>query len=242
MVSQTSAPGHRPSYAPAPVDPVELAEALRPFGESRMLPRAAYTDPAVFDWERRNFLGGGWVCLARGAQLPAPGAQLAVGTGSGGVLLARGEDGVVRAFANTCRHRGHELLPCGSSAIGKAIVCPYHNWAYELSGELRGAPGFRDAPGFSPAAWPLRQVPAVEWHGLVLADCSGGTAGPLPLAALEEIVHVGVRARGARAARLRPGLRGRLLGPDQPAGLGRLRVGAARAGLPSRLPRAAGTG
>ncbi len=55
-------------------------------------------------------------------------------------------------------------------------------------------------------------------------------------------VHLGVRARGARAARLRPGLRRRLLGPDQPAGLGRLRVGAARAGLAARLPRAAGTG
>lgn len=57
MVSQTSAPGHLPGYPPAPVDPGQLAEALRPFGESRMLPRAAYTDPAVFEWERRNFLG-----------------------------------------------------------------------------------------------------------------------------------------------------------------------------------------
>ena len=55
-------------------------------------------------------------------------------------------------------------------------------------------------------------------------------------------VHVGVRARGGRAARVRPGLRRRLLGPDQPAGLGRLRVGAARAGLATRLPRTAGTG
>src|SRR4029077_14370685 len=74
------------------------------------------------------------------------------------------------------------------SATGKAIVCPYHNWAYELSGELRGAPGFRDTPGFSTAAWPLRQMPAVEWHGLVFIDGSGGAAGPLPLAALGEIV------------------------------------------------------
>jgi glycine betaine catabolism A len=107
MVSQANGPGHSPAYPSAPVDPGELAEALRPFGESRMLPRAAYTDPAVFEWERRNFLGGGWMCAARGAQLPAPGAQLAVSIGSGGVLLTRGQDGVVRAFANTCRHRGH---------------------------------------------------------------------------------------------------------------------------------------
>ena len=70
MVSQTSAPGHLPGYPPAPVDPEELAEALRPFGESRMLPRAAYTDPAVFEWERRNFLGGSWMCARAAPSSP----------------------------------------------------------------------------------------------------------------------------------------------------------------------------
>src|SRR5271167_2069963 len=176
------------AFPPAPVDPAALATALLPFGESRMLPPAAYTSAEVFDWERRHFFGGGWTCAAHGSRLPGIGDQLAVETGNGGALLVRGEDGVVRAFANTCRHRGHELLPCGSSATGKAIVCPYHAWAYELSGDLRGAPGFRDTPGFNPAAWPLRQMPAVEWHGLVFIDGSGGAAGPLPLAALEGIV------------------------------------------------------
>src|SRR5260370_24513620 len=125
-------PGRPPAYPPAPVDPGELAQALRPFGASRMLPRAAYTDPAVFEWERRNFLGGGWVCVARGAHLPAPGAQLAVGTGSGGALLTRGADRGGRAFANTCRHRGHQLLPCGPPAPREALRRPPHPLADEL--------------------------------------------------------------------------------------------------------------
>ena len=81
-----------------------------------MLPRAAYTDPAVFGWEQRHFFGGGWMCVARSEQLPQPGDQRAEATGQGGVLLVRGEDGELRAFANSCRHRGHELLPCGQSA------------------------------------------------------------------------------------------------------------------------------
>ena len=167
------------------MDPGELAQTLRPFGESRMLPRAAYTDAAVFEWERRHFFGGGWMCVARADQLPSAGSQLAADTGNGGVLLTRGEDGMVRAFANTCRHRGHELLPCGSAASAKAIVCPYHSWAYSLSGELRGAPGFR---GLDAAAWSLAPLPAAEWHDLVFVDGSGGAAGALPLAALESIV------------------------------------------------------
>ena len=151
-----------------------------------MLPPRRVHDPAeVFAWERRHFLGGGWTCVAHGAAAARAGRQLAVDTGSGGVLLIRGEDGVVRAFANTCRHRGHELLPCGSIGHREGHRLPVPLWAYELSGELRGAPGFRDAPGFDPAAWSLRQLPAVEWHGLVFVDGSGGAAGPLPLAALE---------------------------------------------------------
>jgi len=176
------------AFPPAPIDPAALATALRPFGESRMLPPAAYTSAAVFDWERRHFFGGGWTCAAHGSRLPAAGDQLAVETGNGGALLVRGEDGQVRAFANTCRHRGHQLLPCGSSASAKAIVCPYHSWTYSLAGELRGAPGYREVPGFDTAAWPLVPLPAVEWHGLVFVDGSGGAAGPLPLAGLESIV------------------------------------------------------
>jgi Rieske 2Fe-2S family protein len=171
--------------SPAPLDSGQLAAALRPFGESRMLPPAAYTSAEVFAWERRHFFGGGWTCAAHAARLPNPGDQLAVDTGNGGALLVRGDDGVVRAFANTCRHRGHELLPCGSAATAKAIICPYHSWAYSLSGQLRGAPGYRD---LAPRDWSLAELPAAEWHGLIFIDASGGAAGPLPLSGLGPLV------------------------------------------------------
>ncbi len=156
-----------------------------------MLPPAAYTSAEVFAWERRHFFGGGWTCAGHASRLPAPGDQLAVETGAGGAVIVRGEDGTIRAFANTCRHRGHELLPCASDAKArntvnaKAIVCPYHSWAYSLRGELRGAPGYR---GLAAADWSLRELPAAEWHGLIFVDGSGGTAGPLPLAGLDELV------------------------------------------------------
>ena len=151
-----------------------------------MLPPAAYTSAEVFAWERRHFFGAGWTCAGHSARLPSPGDQLAVATGAGGALIVRGEDGTVRAFANTCRHRGHELLPCGGGTVhAKAIVCPYHSWAYSLSGELRGAPGYRD---LAAKDWSLRELPAAEWHGLIFVDGSGGAAGPLPLAKLDPIV------------------------------------------------------
>ena len=176
-------------FSAVPLDAAQLAAALRPFGESRMLPPGAYTSAEVFAWEREHFFGGGWTCAGHAARLPAAGDQLAVetGDGPGGAVIVRGEDGVIRAFANTCRHRGHELLPCseGGAVNAKAIVCPYHSWAFSLNGELLGAPGYR---GLAPGEWSLRELPAAEWHGLVFVDGSGGAAGPLPLSGLDEIV------------------------------------------------------
>jgi Rieske 2Fe-2S family protein len=127
--------------------------------------------------------------VGRSDQAPRPGDQWAEAVGEGSVLLVRGEDGVLRAFANTCRHRGHELLPCGAASQAKVIICPYHGWTYALDGGLQAAAGFKNKPGFEAAKWGLVELPAREWHGLVFVDGSG-TAGPLgdSLAALDEIV------------------------------------------------------
>ncbi len=166
------------SYPHAPLDPAGLADAVMPFGESRMLPSAAYTDPDVFGWEQRHFFGGGWTCTGFSAELASPGDQRAERLGAGSVLLTRDDRGALHAFANFCRHRGHELLPCGSATKRPAVVCPYHSWAYALTGELRAATGFKGEPGFADADWGLVELPAAEWHGLIFVDGSG-QAGPL---------------------------------------------------------------
>jgi Rieske 2Fe-2S family protein len=183
MVSQAGRPA-------APVDPAGLAAALRPFGSSTMLPRAAYVDPAVFAWEQQNFFGGGWTCVGFSALVAGPGDQRAEPAGDGSVLLARDDDGVLRAFANTCRHRGHELLAAGESAQRNAIICPYHSWTYALDGGLRFASGFQGRDGFERSDWGLAELPVAEWHGLIFVDGSGGAAGSLAqaLSELEPVI------------------------------------------------------
>ncbi len=173
----------------APLDRAELERALLPFGHSRMLPRAAYVDPAVFDWERRHFFDRDWLCVGRSEDMAEPGDQRAESLGSAGVLLTRGQDGALRAFANVCSHRGHELLPCGSSARHGRVICPYHSWSYTLEGEVWTAPGFKDLEGFEPAEHGLTELPCTEWHGLIFVDGSG-EAHPLgsSMATLEELV------------------------------------------------------
>ena len=195
MVSQAGSPAGTPAvrYPAAPVDPAGLAAALRPFGTSTMLPRAAYVDPAVFAWEQQNFFGGGWTCVGFSSLVAQPGDQRAEPAGAAGVLLTRDDDGILHAFANTCRHRGHELLPVGESAQRNAIICPYHSWTYALDGALRFASGFQRGEGFDGfdrSAWSLAELPVAEWHGLIFVDGSGGAAGPLAaaLAELEPVI------------------------------------------------------
>jgi glycine betaine catabolism A len=178
------------STAAAP--PLELAglgEALRPFGRSRMLPREAYTSERVLAFELERLFAGSWVCVARAEDLPNRGDQRAVRIGEVGVLVVRDGDGALRAFANVCRHRGHELLPTGASASARSVVCPYHAWSYRLDGSLRAAPGMRDAPGFQPPEHGLAGLPLEEWHGFVMVNASGD-APPLRrhLGAIDELV------------------------------------------------------
>ncbi len=142
-----------------------------------MLPRAAYVDPEVFAWEQKHFFAGGWACVGFSAELASPGDQRAEPMGTGSVLLTRDDAGTVRAFANTCRHRGHELLPCGTAVQRGAVICPYHSWTFGLNGELRAAAGFKGQPGFDDSAWGLVELPAAEWQGLIFVDGSG-TAAP----------------------------------------------------------------
>ena len=182
----------------APVDPVALEAVLRPFGESLTLPAAAYTGRDVFDWERRHLFAGAWACLGRadevragevragevrggevrGGEVRGGAGQRALTVGGIGVLLTFAEDGV-RAFANVCRHRGHELLPDGGAAERAAVVCPYHGWAYRPDGTLSTATAMRGVPGFDPARYGLVELPAVTWEGWLFVNADAGAA-PFP--------------------------------------------------------------
>jgi Rieske 2Fe-2S family protein len=92
--------------------------------------------------------------------------------GDYGVLFTRDKSGELRAFENACRHRGHELLPCGASQQARAIVCPYHAWSYRFDGSLIGAPGHRDVE-FDKTQFSLKPVDVREWHGWVFIDRAG---------------------------------------------------------------------
>jgi glycine betaine catabolism A len=174
-------------WPPAPVPADDVARAVRPFGESRMLPASAYTAPEVLAWELRHLFAGTWSCLGRLDEVLG-GAARGVLAGDVPVLLTRDGD-VVSALANTCRHRGHELLPAGGESARPVVVCPYHGWAYGLDGTLRAAPRFADGPDFRKDDHGLAPLPVEVWHGWVFVNGTGDAA-PFAehLGALAELV------------------------------------------------------
>jgi Rieske 2Fe-2S family protein len=164
MVNQTPT-----MVRPAPLPADDVARALLPFGQSRLLPRAAYLDPAVLEWERETVFAE-WICVGRSSEIPMPKMTKAFNIGKSGVLVSRGHDGRLRAFENACRHRGHELLACGTSAEAQNITCPYHGWIYTHDGSMMGAPGFKRYKDFDKSQYSLMDMPAREWRGWMFVN------------------------------------------------------------------------
>lgn len=161
----------------APLSEADLLECLRPFGESRLLPRAAYLSDEVHAWERRHLWAGGWLCAGRCDAVRAPGTQTALHVGGRGVLLVRDADGHLRGFENLCRHRGHELLACGASVTRDSVLCPYHGWRYRADGALRHARSIDTVANARPDDLALLPVGVGEWGGWVWVNLSGDGIG-----------------------------------------------------------------
>ncbi len=160
-----------------------VREVIPPTGEpERMLPAEAYTSPDVLAWEKRHLLAGSWTCLGRLVDLFPPRdrgglTQQAVMVGDVPALLVRDGD-ELRMFANTCRHRGHELLGEGETSQRRRIVCPYHAWSYDLEGSLRGARGFQEVEGFDEEDHSLVELPVTLWHGWVFGHAVNPVGHP----------------------------------------------------------------
>lgn len=118
------------------------------------LPQALYMDRRAYEFDIEAIFERCWLFAATEAELPRDGDTLTVPVGATSVIIVRGRDRVLRAFYDTCRHRGARLCQERKSRRSR-FVCPYHQWTYGLDGRLIAAgrmhEGFdRDAHGLRP--------------------------------------------------------------------------------------------
>jgi glycine betaine catabolism A len=94
-----------------------------------------YSSPEIHERDLDIFFRRHWIYVGLDIDIPEPGDVFKVDIGLSSILLVRDDDGKARAFHNVCRHRGSRIIDVEKSSVG-ALVCPYHNWTYELTGEL----------------------------------------------------------------------------------------------------------
>ena len=106
--------------------------------EGHCLPQGLYNDLDAFAFDQEAIFGTSWLMAGFECELPRPGSYVSQMFGKWPVLIVRGKDGEIRAFHNSCRHRGSMICAPGSGSSPK-LVCPYHRWTYELDGSLLSA-------------------------------------------------------------------------------------------------------
>ncbi len=107
------------------------------------LPSWAYNSEAFFELEKQHLFLGSWQLVCHLSNIPNNGDYFTFELFNERVMAIRGHDGTVRAFHNVCAHRAARLLDGDSGNCGKRLTCPYHNWGYDLEGNLTNVP-YRD--------------------------------------------------------------------------------------------------
>lgn len=113
----------------------EMSQLLNQRERDHSLPRPLYNDPHMFRIDMEEVFLKEWLFVGMSSEIPAKGDYFTVEIGQNPVLVVRGADGSINAFHNSCRHRGSRIC---SEHRGKVanLVCPYHQWTYDLKGNL----------------------------------------------------------------------------------------------------------
>ncbi|WP_407975685.1 aromatic ring-hydroxylating oxygenase subunit alpha [Brucella pseudogrignonensis] len=129
-----------------------------------------YTDPDFYKLDLENIFYRDWLFVGHDCELPKTGSYMTVQVGAYPVVIVRDAQGGIRAFHNSCRHRGSRICSA-EKGIAAKLVCPYHQWTYELDGRLLFAR--QVGPDFKPAEYGLKQVHCENVAGYIyvcLAD------------------------------------------------------------------------
>lgn len=125
-----------------------------------------YVSREVLLSERQRVFWQTWQLVGPESELRTVGQYVATNIAGANVLVVRDDTGQLRCFRNVCRHRGAPLLDCGVGTV-KRLRCPYHNWVYDLGGQLISAPDFGERGSLNFDDWPLLEIAVEAWRGLV---------------------------------------------------------------------------
>jgi carnitine monooxygenase subunit len=139
------------------------------------LPGWVYHDADFFRVEMDRVIRPSWQVVCHVNDVPHVGDWHSLEILGENVIVLRGDNSIIRAFQNVCRHRASRLLD-GSSGCSKKLVCPYHGWTYDTDGRLSGVPNRADYASLDTAKLGLNSVAIEVWQGFVFVRL--GEIGP----------------------------------------------------------------
>lgn len=166
-------------------------EKRRPLdGDETLVPVTDYAAPARFAREKARIFQRAFNLVTLSSRVAGPGDFITADVVGAPVIVARGEDGRLRAFLNVCRHRGATVERRAEGRC-KRFVCPYHAWTYDIDGSLHRARHPEGFPTLDPQAHGLVELPCAEQAGLVfVCPTPGADPEPLPEVLVHELEHM----------------------------------------------------
>ena len=141
------------------------------------LPGWSYINEELFALERDVLFKRHWQVVCHVNDIPNKGDFRTLDLVGERALVIRGDDGVVRAFHNLCRHRASRVVAEDRGTCPGVITCPFHAWSYDLNGRLRAAAQPSSFPKLDRDEWGLFTLEMEIWKGFVFVRFQ---AGPQP--------------------------------------------------------------
>lgn len=154
------------------------------FGKLPM-PPVVYSSQEIHNLELKNIFEKEWGCVGHISELQEAGDYLTFNLANHPIIVLRDDNNEIHVYSNVCPHRSSRLLD--GSGKCSVIICPYHAWAYELSGKLRGAPRMdKDKV----AHVHLNELKFEIWQGLIFVNLDHNAEPLSPrLSALDEHIN-----------------------------------------------------
>ena len=150
-----------------------------PDAACRTLPPEAYTDTGLYDLEIETIFKHEWLLIGRANDISESGDWFTFQILDDPLLIVRGDDGVIRAFSNVCRHRYMPVM-LEDRGNAKRFSCSYHRWTYATDGKLVSAPLMEGSLAFDKAQCALPTYPLEIWRGFIFVNLDENAAPLAP--------------------------------------------------------------
>lgn len=187
MPDNTPPPGQARAEGPSITDilcsdakpaPEPLLTSAYAFLGDEDIPAARYTSQDFHRREMTHMWSRCWQWACREEHIPAAGDHYVYDIGDYSVIVVRGDDALIKAFLNSCTHRGTRILADEGAGRSRSFTCPFHGWSWHLDGSIDAIPGRWDFPHLCEDSHALQPVRCEVWGGFVFINLDPD-AGPL---------------------------------------------------------------